>query len=121
MNLLIYFCFCLIMRKVFILESNCVLMVYVFEVVDRYGRKIYLTSERWKHLSLHHPELTGNLEFIKQSVISPSLEVMDKIDGNLYYLHYFMKEIGFYLIVVVKYLNKEGFIITAFYSKKRKK
>ena len=44
----------------------------------------------------------------------------DNFDEKLDYFHSYIKDIKFYLIVAVKYLNGDGFIITAFYSKNKK-
>lgn len=96
-------------------------MVYHFEIIDRYGRIIYMTTERWKHIVTRHPEFANQLERIKQTVLTPSFQVQDRTDQDLHYLHTFIKEEKMYLIVAVKYLNGEGFIVTTFTSKNRKK
>ena len=93
----------------------------IFEIKDGNGRIIYLSRERWKHIVIRHPELSNSLDNIKQTIILSYLVVQDKYDPRLYYYHIFLKRIKEYLIVSVKYLNGEGFIITAFYSKYKKK
>ena len=93
----------------------------LFEVNDKTGRMIYLTQERWKHILREHPSLGNCLEFIKQTLIKP-LTIKQSTSDSYVYLYYqhrntFPKR---YLLVVVKYLNGEGFIITSFYTNKIK-
>ncbi len=47
----------------------------VFEVVDKTGRKILLTKERWKHItspSSPHAYMTNHLEEVKQTLTNPN-------------------------------------------------
>jgi len=95
--------------------------MHIFEVIDKKGRTIYLTPDRWTHIVTRHPELSNSIETIKQIVLQPLFIVDDNIDSQIKYYHHFFKEIKMYLIVAVKYINRAGFVITAFYSKNRKK
>ena len=47
------------------------MMNYLFEITDKTSRKIHLTKERWKHITLKHPNMSDRLEHIKQAMISP--------------------------------------------------
>lgn len=96
-------------------------MTFIFEITDASGKRIHLTAERWEHIVARHSELGNKIEEIRHTVVSPSFQVRDSTDPNLYYNHTYIKEEGFYLVVAVKYLNGEGFVITAFYSKRIKK
>jgi hypothetical protein len=92
-------------------------MENLFEVVDKTGRKIRLTEKQWSHILTHGDVGVGELENIKTALSNPSsllVQDLDKNKGN-YYLY--QKERKRYLLVVVKYLNGEGFVITAFYVK----
>ena len=42
----------------------------LFEVAEKSGRIIYLTKERWSHIQ-KHPEMSNQLERIKETLISP--------------------------------------------------
>ncbi len=95
--------------------------MHIFEIIDKKGRTIYLTPDRWTHIVTRHPELSNSIETIKQIVLQPLFIVEDVADIQLKYHHHFSKEMKMYLIVAVKYINTAGFIITAFYSKNRKK
>lgn len=92
----------------------------IFEITDKTGRKIRLSKERWQHISSKHSELSSiqKLEDIKNTLINPTIIVKHKFDEakRNYYKYY--KDKQRYLTVVVKYLNGEGYISTAFTSRK---
>ena len=97
------------------------MMDNVFEVIDKTGRNIYLTKERWSHITAPislHPYMTNYLEEIKAALVRPSKIVIHSLDNKKadYYLH--LKEKKVYLLVGVKYLNGEGFVTTAFFTRK---
>ena len=96
----------------------------IFEVFDRYRRKIHLSKERWKHIIHDHPEMSGKLNEIENLVRSP-LIIKDSKDGENvkhYYKYYKnLKQKAKYLLVSVKYLNEHGYVITSFYVDKIKK
>ena len=77
-------------------------------VLDKTGRKIHLTKERWKHITTKHPYMTNYLEGVKETTTNfqntvPHLEG-DLFDYYRYYKH--RKEKAKFLNVVVKYLNR---------------
>ena len=92
-------------------------MTNIFEIVDKSKRKIRLTKERWKHITEEHPRI-NNLEEIKETIVNPLKITSSKYEPNnvCYYYHY-NKKIKRYLMVVVKYLNGDGFIITSYYMR----
>lgn len=95
-------------------------MAKIFETIDRKGRKVYLTNERYKHI-LKHPYTDNILQEIEEALKIPltiaKYSSVDKIE--YFYRHYkFKKQIAKYLRVIVKYLNGEGFIITAYWIDK---
>ncbi len=93
---------------------------YLFEVVDKTGRKIRLTKERWSHIthpSSLHSYMTNYLEDVEQVLIKPdriSDSVYDINKAN-YYKYY--KNRKQYLRVIVRYLNGDGFVISAYFVK----
>ena len=90
-------------------------MAWIFEVEDKSGKKIHLSDERWKHLNQEHPEVAPYFEELKDILKNP-LKITDyELDSNVkYYYKYFKeRETAKYLLVIVKYLNNHGFIITA--------
>ncbi|OYT41255.1 hypothetical protein B6U80_01715 [Candidatus Pacearchaeota archaeon ex4484_26] len=93
-------------------------MAIIFEIIDKTGRRIHLSKERWSYITTKHPYMASKLEDIKGALIKPTLIVPHKFDENMrnYYLLY--KEIKRYLHVVVRYLNDEGFVASAFITRK---
>lgn len=94
-------------------------MPHIFVVEDKTNRKIRLTKERWKHIVNEHPELS--VEEIKETLMNPLMIKSSKYDPKYVRWYYkFNKTKKRYIFVSVKYLNGEGFIITAHYMRKIK-
>jgi len=93
-------------------------MTWVFEITDKTRRKIHLSTERWKHIVKEHPDISNKIEHIKETLISPILVKNSKYDTRVRFYYKYYKYRLEYLLVSVKYLNGNGFIITAFYTKK---
>lgn len=92
-------------------------MIYLFEVIDKTGRKIRLPTERWKHIVQEHPYIQ-NIEEIRETVINPLKITLSKYDpDHVRYYYRFVKNSKRYLLVAVRYLNGDGFIITAFFRR----
>jgi len=93
-------------------------MFNIFEIIDKTGRKIRLTKERWAHIAVKHPDLSDKVEEIKLALEKPTIILPHKYDNNKRNYHRYQKETQDYLLVIVKYLNGEGYIATAFYASK---
>ena len=91
--------------------------------LDYKGTSIRLTEERRKHI-LEHPEMKGMLRCIKETLSKPQ-QVVQSIsdrDANLYYRFYIGTKVGNkYLCVVVKTVNKDAFVLTAYLTDSIKK
>ena len=93
-------------------------MVPVFDIEDQSGRKIHLSKERWRHINEEHPEIAAYLEALKDTLVNPLRIITYTLDDTVHYYHRYYKERASpakYLIVIVKYLNHHGFIITAYF------
>lgn len=94
-------------------------MKTIFEVIDKTGRKIHLSKERWGHIRKKHPEIE-DLELIKQ-VLESANKIKDyELDKSTNYYYKYLKNIkssAKYLLVIVKYLNGDGFIVTAYFER----
>lgn len=93
----------------------------LFEIEDIFGRKIRTTTDYWRKIkTLKHQELRYGIAEVKKIIVSPD-EVRASIADETILL--FAKKIGKYdiLIVAVKVLNGDGFIVTAYQTKKYKK
>ena len=86
----------------------------LFEVNDISGRQIRLTLERWKHIARKHPEIHINEIIIV--LTTPLIITLSEYDESVHYYFRFNKKHGSYLLVLVKYLNGEGFVISSYYS-----
>ncbi len=89
-------------------------MNYIFEIIDKSKRKIHLSKERWKHIKINHPNIV-NMEEIKLALTNPTKIISSDRDMNVKWYYLYNKSKKLYLMVSVKYLNKKGYIITAFY------
>ena len=96
-------------------------MTWIFEVEDKSGRKIHLSDERWKHIVNEHANLSDKIEDIKDTLANPLTIRRSKYDEKVRFYYKFYKNLSKYLLVSVKYLNGEGFVITAFYTSKIEK
>ena len=95
-------------------------MKVLFEVIDKTSRKIRLSKERYKHIQ-KHPHMNDSLEIIKITIQNPTTIRYNKEDDTVVFFYKEFKENDAserYLLVSVKYLNGEGFIITSFYTNK---
>lgn len=93
-------------------------MEHIFETIDKTGRKIKLTKTQYRHI-LRHKGIEHYIEEIKQTLVKP-LNIIRREEGNLYdYYTYHKNRVSpfKYLKVVVKYLNGDGFVITAYFVK----
>ena len=92
----------------------------MFVVKDKYGKKVRLTKERWSHIVQEHPDISDPEE-IKETLIEPTaVRASDNDPQHVKWFYRLMKAEKLYLLVSVKYLNGDGFIITAHYTKKIK-
>lgn len=93
-------------------------MNIIFELVDKTGKTIVLTKERWTHItepSSPHAYMTNYLPEIEETLKSPDKivkSIYDEAKANYYKYHKSRKE---FLKVIVKYINSEGEVITAYF------
>lgn len=95
----------------------------VFEVIDKTGKKIRLTKRQWSQVTMKHPYMSAYLEEMKETVCKPDAITSYSLDENIrYYYRYFkhIKSRNKYLLVVIKYLNGDGFVITSYFENKIK-
>ena len=104
-------------RLIFIVTMHQVFMERILEIKDKTGRNVYLTRERYKHI-MKHPEMQNSIDVIEQTVKNPdkTIEYSIEPDIRFYYSHHKnRKSKARYLRVVIKYMNGEGFVITAYF------
>ena len=96
-------------------------MDYIFEVKDMAGRKIHLTNERWKHIREYHPDVE-NYEEVSETLQKPDKIIVDEREGVNNFYKYFKhkKQKSKFLKIVVKYLNGNGFVMSAYFTRNTK-
>ncbi len=92
-------------------------------VHDFQGLKIRLTDERLAHI-LEHPEMATMEAEIEETLLRPERVVQSFSDpqSHLYYRLYFRTIVGSkFLCVVVKNLEADAFVLTAYLTDRIKK
>ena len=93
-------------------------MSIVFECRDFEGRRVRLGLNGWRHILAKRPWLHEHRSKIMEAVEEPDL-VLEGGFGELLAIKWFEDLLdGIYLVVVYRPLNGEGFIITAYPTKK---
>ena len=91
-------------------------MDHIFEITDKTGRKIRLTKKQWSHIRHDHPEIDN--EFIIKETLEKPDKITQPFEGSKYYYFKYYKDRQTpdnFLMVIVNYLNGEGFVITTYY------
>ena len=95
-------------------------MNHIFEVIDKTRRKIRLTRKQWEHITSPispHAYMINHLDKIEQTLVNPDKTITSvNNDSKVNYYKYY-KNRKQYLKIIVKYLNGEGFVITAHFVK----
>jgi len=91
----------------------------IFAVCSALQRHIRLTETQWRHIRKRQ-ELHRQLDNIKETLSSP--EVVYYVPGEdtyHYYRFYSQTPVGSkHMLVIVKHLDGEGFVITCFYTRR---
>jgi len=90
---------------------------------DFQGRVIRLSDERWAHI-LEHPEMIGQKTRLLEILSAPDLVIATAKDETVHAYHRFYEITPVtrkYMIVAVKIMSNDAFIVTAFYSNRPKK
>jgi len=90
-----------------------------FELKSFSGKIIRTTRSHWELITkVKHPEIEGKEPEVKKCLTNP-VEIRRSSEDPDVYLYYLPHE-RYYICVVVRYLNGEGFIITAYITDKIK-
>lgn len=88
------------------------------EVLTPLGIKIRVTREYWEYVvNVKHPIMKNREELVKEILSNPEEIYKSKVDQNVY-LYY--KKFDKIYCVVVKHLEKEGYLITTYPTDKIK-
>ena len=92
-------------------------------IVDVFNRKIRITKERMKHI-LRRPEMKNQRKKIEETLKDPDAIVESKYDKTVLLYHKLYPKTPVtrkYLLVAVKILDRDAFVLTAFFTDKIKK
>ena len=92
-------------------------------VKDIHNRQTRLTEERLKHIETIHPEMAGQGGKIEETLLKPDIVIKSKTDSKveLFYRNYTTTPVTEkFLCVVVKVMENDLFIITAYFTDTKK-
>jgi hypothetical protein len=95
----------------------------VFEVIAKFSKKITLTQRGYKHISERHPEVSGETEKMKETLVNPQIIRKSMYDDKVWLFYRLFDKTPVsrkYLMVGVKLYNNEGTIITGYFTDKVK-
>lgn len=95
----------------------------IFEAVLKFSKKIALTRQAYEHISERHPEVSGQLEKMKETLINPQVIRKSMYDEKVWLFYRFFSKTPVsqkYLMVAVKLYNGEGIVITSYFTDKIK-
>lgn len=84
-------------------------------ILAKSGTPIRLTDERWTHITEEHGELVGLQSNVVETVSHPDRVLLGG-DGELLAVREI--EVGKHLVVVYREQDNDGFIITAFLTRR---
>ena len=83
--------------------------------ISKNGRHIRLTEERWAHINEEHRELAGLHSEVLEAITDPVRIVAGGEDELLAVREL---DLGKYIVVVYREMESDGFIITAFLTRR---
>lgn len=84
------------------------------------GTKVLLSEERWKHITLRHPELEYKFAQVLAAVANPDEVYVDPTRA-VHVLKRLTHETSDYLVVIYRKEDGECYIRTAYYTSSRRK
>ncbi|PIN90720.1 hypothetical protein COU57_02590 [Candidatus Pacearchaeota archaeon CG10_big_fil_rev_8_21_14_0_10_32_14] len=91
----------------------------VFEVIDKNGKVVHLSDERWSHIRKYHVDVES-FEEISEILKNPDNVIADEREKVTIFYKFFKNrdQKSRFLRVVVKYLNGSGFAMSAYFVRK---
>src|SRR5687768_11959767 len=84
-----------------------------FEACCRLGKLIRTSKAHWLLITVRkHPEIVGLEDEVIRTLVDPDVIRMSQDDGSVFL--YYRAYRRYYLVVVCRHLNGEGFIITSY-------
>ena len=91
----------------------------MIHVTCRLGKRIRCTTRHWESIVKKHDALTGRVEDVKDTLQHPRYVRLSKEDERV--VLYYAPCGRYFLCVVCRHLNGDGFIITAYLADAIKK
>jgi hypothetical protein len=98
-------------------------MKILFEIKNKNGKIIRLTNKQYSHMMEDHAYMHKYLEEIKETLQKPDKITSYSFDENVHYFYKGYKHLdkpNKFVLVIVKYLNGEGFVISSYLETKIK-
>lgn len=90
----------------------------LIEVITPLGFQVRTTDSYWALIQKKHPEVTSKLSYIQQTLTEPEFIRQSQKDKKVFLFYKSYR--SYWLCVVVKQLDGESFIITAYLTDKIK-
>ena len=91
-----------------------------FDVRSILGKKVRTTEDYWKLISeVKHPIIRRYEAEVKETIHYPDEVRRSKKDSSVFL--YYKKHENIFICVLIRHLNEEGFIITAYIADKMKR
>lgn len=94
-------------------------MPYYIEVISKLGKKIRVEKRYWETIVKKHDSVAGLDEQVKETLKHPIYIRVSKEDDEVFL--YYVPYRKYFLCVVCRHLNGDGFIITAYLTDRIKK
>jgi len=105
-------------------EVECSFMSkIVFEIVSKFGKRVALTQGKYDHICKRHPEVSGEIDEMKETLSSPQIIRRSTYDEKVWLFYRFFEETSVtekYLMVAMRIFNDEGLILTSYFTDKVK-
>ena len=95
----------------------------IFETISVLHRSIRLTDVQWAHIRGRHPEMESQQDKLKEALENPDFVVHSVRDDTYHYVRKYTETpvSEKHVLLVVKHLNGDGFVITAFFVSRIRK
>ncbi|MEW5947292.1 MAG: hypothetical protein AB1742_13955 [bacterium] len=92
----------------------------VFETLSIQNKNIRLTEPQWFHIRHKHSECDGQTDKMISTITAPDVILHDRREDVYHYLRHFQETpvTEKFMLTIVRHLNDEGFVITAFFVSK---
>ena len=98
-------------------------MTVIFEVVSKIGKEVRLTDVQWTHMKARHKELRNQIGKMRLVLTEPdSIWHSPREEVYHFYRRFTKTPVSEkYLLLVVKYVDDEGFVVTGFFVSRIRK